>query len=126
MIMPQDAKDMLIQLILPKGILSYFDVTKIEQSNERISIYLDELNVIPEEYSKEKLISKGFFPETSIQDFPVRGKAVYLFVKRRRWLNTTTEQIVTRNWELVSEGTRMTKEFAAFLKELSRYRPGKL
>lgn len=124
--MPQDAKDMLIQLILPKGILSYFDVTKIEQSNERISIYLDELNVIPEEYSKEKLISKGFFPETSIQDFPVRGKAVYLFVKRRRWLNTTTEQIVTRNWELVSEGTRMTKEFAAFLKELSRYRPGKL
>lgn len=124
--MPQDAKDLLIQLILPKGILSYFDVTKIEQSNERISIYLDELNVIPEEYSKEKLISKGFFPETSIQDFPVRGKAVYLFVKRRRWLNTTTEQIVTRNWELVSEGTRMTKEFAAFLKELSRYRPGKL
>jgi hypothetical protein len=106
--------------------ISYFDVTKIEQSSEKISIYLDELNVIPKEYSKEKLVSKGFFPETTIQDFPVRGKAVYLYVKRRRWLNTTTEQIVTRNWELVSEGTRMTKEFAAFLKELSRYRPNKL
>jgi len=65
-------------------------------------------------------------PESSIQDFPLRGKPVTLFVKRRRWLNTATGELVTRNWNMVAEGTRMTQEFASFLKELPRYRSGKL
>jgi len=116
--------DSLVRLILPEGILDYFEVTNIHQDQQEIWLYLEEQNIIPKEYEKDKLISKGFLPESSIQDFPLRGKAVFLLVKRRRWLNTTTGDIVTRNWDLVSEGTRMTKEFASFLKELSRYRPG--
>tara|TARA_R110002012_G_scaffold51174_6_gene132331 strand:+ start:13677 stop:13892 length:216 start_codon:yes stop_codon:yes gene_type:complete len=31
-------------------------------------------------------------------------------------LNEDTNKIVSRDWELVAKGTRMTKEFAAFLK----------
>jgi hypothetical protein len=112
----------LVRLILPEGILDYFEVTNIHQEPKEIWIYLEETNTIPVEYTNDKLVSKGFLPESSIQDFPVRGKAVYLFVKRRRWHNTTTGQIVTRNWDLVCEGTRMTTEFASFLKALSRYR----
>lgn len=120
--MEPSPKELLIQLLLPEGLLEYFEVTRINHDSKEIWIYIEELNKIPSEYSSDKLISKGFLPESSIQDFPMRGKAVYLFVKRRRWLNTNTGQIVTRNWDLVSEGTRLTKEFAAFLKELSRYR----
>ena len=104
----------LVRLILPEGILDYFVVTNIDQDQKEIWIYLEELNVVPREYKDDKLISKGFMPESSIQDFPLRGKAVLLYIKRRKWLNTTTGELVTRNWDLVNEGTRMTKEFASF------------
>ena len=39
---------------------------------------------IPSEYSDLHLHSKGFLPEIEVQDFPIRGKAVYLRIKRRR------------------------------------------
>jgi hypothetical protein len=60
--------------------------------------------------------SKGFYPQVSVQDFPIRGQKVLLLVKRRRWENQTTKDIVSRDWNLVQKGTRMTAEFAAFLK----------
>jgi hypothetical protein len=31
------------------------------------------------------------------------------------------EVLVQRDWNLVAQGTRMTSDFAAFLKEISRY-----
>jgi hypothetical protein len=114
--MTQESNKALIKLLFPEGLLDYFDVTYIQDYQKEISIYLEELNIIPEQYKTDKLLSKGFLPETRIQDFPMRGKAVYLFIKRRRWLNTTTGEIVTRNWDLVRAGTRMTLEFASFLK----------
>jgi hypothetical protein len=120
--MSQEPLESLVRLLLPEGILAYFDVTGIHHDKEEIWIQLEELNVIPEEYKDVRIISKGFLPESSIQDFPLRGKAVYLHIKRRKWLNTSTGEYVTRNWDLVSEGTRMTKEFASFLKAISRFR----
>ncbi|HEU0228674.1 MAG TPA: transposase, partial [Arachidicoccus soli] len=68
--------------------------------------------------------SKGFFPSITIQDFPLRGQRVFLHIKRRRWMKMEGEEkrsIITRDWNVVSKGTRMTKEFAAFLKECRRY-----
>lgn len=119
-------EDLLIRLLLPEGILEYFAVTNIYHDPKEIWIYLEELNVTPVEYANDKLISKGFMEESSVQDFPIRGKAVHLFVKRRRWFNSTTGQYVTRDWDIVAEGTRMTREFAAFLKAILGYNPGKL
>lgn len=58
--------------------------------------------------------------EITIQDFPLRGKYVYLHIKRRRWTNKTKEENIKRDWNLVAKGTRMTQEFAAFLKEINR------
>ena len=124
--MSQTTLEELVKLLLPEGLLDYFDVTKIHTDSKEIWIYLEELNLIPQEYTNQKLVSKGFLPESSIQDFPMRGKPVLLFVKRRRWLNTDTGELVSRNWNLVAEGTRMTQEFASFLKAISRYRPYKL
>ncbi|MEC4115325.1 transposase, partial [Myroides pelagicus] len=42
-------------------------------------------------------------------------------VKRRRWLDKTTRELVQRDWNLVAKGTRLTNEFASFLKEINRY-----
>jgi transposase len=37
-------------------------------------------------------------------------------VKRRKWQNLNTKKIVFRDWNLVADGTKMTTEFAFFLK----------
>jgi len=63
----------------------------------------------------------GFYPEQTVHDFPIRGKVFDLTIKRRRWLNTDTRQVVNRDWNLIAEGMRFTQEFATFLKGLSGY-----
>lgn len=108
----------LVKLILPEELFEYFEVTNLVIDERVVSVYLDERNIIPEEYSGEKLTSKGFYPASVIQDFPIRNKALYLHVRRRRWLLESTKEVVTRDWDLVAEGTRYTKSFADFLKGL--------
>jgi hypothetical protein len=105
-------------LLLPEVLVKYFDMTKHETKDQEIHFYFTELNDIPEEFKGVKLHSKGFFPEATVQDFPIRGKNVFLHIIRRRWLNEDTGKVVTRDWQLVAKGTRITSEFAAFLKEL--------
>jgi hypothetical protein len=83
-------------------------------------LYFEEKIKPPEEFDAFELASKGFQDEITIQDFPLRGKYVYLHIKRRRWTNKTTGEIIKRDWQLVAKGTRMTQEFAAFLKEINR------
>ena len=116
----------LLKYLLPEGLLDYFELSKVDLINDVFNIHLHEINQVPMEYSKDKLSSKGFFEEIKIQDFPIRGKAAFLYVKRRRWLNETTGETVYRNWEMVAKGTRLTKDFAAFLKVIHGYQSGKL
>ena len=116
----------LLKHLLPEGLLDYFEITKVDLTDNIFSIYLSELNLIPLEYTSDKLISKGFYEEIKVQDFPIRGKAAFLYLKRRRWTNETTGKIVYRNWELVAKGTRLTNDFAAFLKVLHRYKSRQL
>lgn len=119
--MSSSAEQSLVKFLLPEGILDYFEVTKVDPLNGLINIHLQELNQAPAEYRDHKLLSKGFYDEIKVQDFPIRGKAAYLFIKRRRWFDETTGDTVNRNWELLAKGTRMTNDFAAFLKVINRY-----
>lgn len=107
-----------LALFLPKGILDYFDIVDCSDMGSYYVISLEEHKEIPSEYSHLNLVSKGFYPETVITDFPVRDHTVYLKVRRRRWEDSQTGKTYSRNWNLVAEGTRITKEFGAFLKEL--------
>jgi len=50
-------------------------------------------------------ISHGFHKEITIQDFLLRDKMVNLHIKRRRWLNKTTKEVVQRNWNLLVQGS---------------------
>ena len=111
----------LVQYILPVEIFEYFEITKIEEQGKELHIYLDENPALPSGYSTYKLSSKGFIDEISVQDFPIRGHQVYLHITRRRWLNEDTGKVVFRDWNLVADGTRVTQEFASFLKEINRF-----
>ena len=110
----------LMKLILPEFLVDYFEITKVEQLSSRVDIYLEENNDKPEDLKTLPLISHGFYKQSVIRDFPIRGKQVYLYIRRRRWLNTETKEVVSRDWELLAKGTRMTNEFASFLKGINR------
>lgn len=105
----------LVKHFLPEGILDYFVVVKVD-SDEQLTIHLDEKNIPPKLDVDNKIISKGFYDAITIQDFPIRKKACYLVFRRRKWMDEMTGNIVNNNWELAAKGTRMTKELASFLK----------
>ena len=119
----------LLSLFLPEGILDYFDITDFERTDsnlktygKRLTIFLTEKKVIQEEYKERSYKASGFMEPRIIEDYPIRNMLVSLSIKRRRWdvdLNGINIKI-SRDWStIISQGTRISKEFAAFLKELS-------
>lgn len=89
---------------------------RVEKITDLLHIYLEEKNYPDSSAQKKNLLSKGFLPEITIRDFPIRDKKVFLHIKRRRWLNTETGKVEQRDWQAVSSGTRMTADFAAFFR----------
>lgn len=107
----------LIDLILPEFIVDNYLLTHVEKSEERYHVCLEEKNYQEDDPRKADLLSMGYFPTITLQDFPIRGHKVFLHIKRRRWLNTKTGKVEYRDWNEVADGTRMTSEFADFLPE---------
>jgi hypothetical protein len=108
----------LVKLLLPSEIFDYFEIINLIVKERFVAVFLDERDIKPIGYTGQKLTSKGFHPESIIQDFPIRNKAVFLHVRRRRWLVESTGEVVSRDWDSVAEGTHYTKSFADFLKGL--------
>lgn len=112
----QENYSALVSFLLPEGLLDYFDITEVRTDKECLEIYLDEKNLSPVGFTDQQLHSKGFHDQIKVEDFPVRGKKAYLYIRRRRWEVKATGDIISRDWRIVQSGTRMTREFAAFLK----------
>jgi hypothetical protein len=114
-------------LVLPEGLLQHFALNEVEvlgdvaTKKEFYQIHLEEKNELQPGYDASQYESKGF-TEITIQDFPLRGKAVYLVIKRRRWRNKKDpKQIIRNDYSFVAEGSKLTKELADFLKGTGKY-----
>lgn len=117
----------LFQYILPSKLLDHFIITKVEElpdkSGKDMDIYLDleEKNILPESHDSSKYESKGFFSVKTIQDFPLRGKALYLRIKRRRWRNKENKnEVIYNDYSQIAKGVKLTQELADFLKGTGR------
>lgn len=103
------------QLILPSEILLNFEVTRVDEKASFIRIYLNE--VAKAEYTDNPNIeSKGFCNAVTVRDFPIRDKGVDLIVRRRKWYDRQNDHYFSDTYDLKADGTRYSKEFAAFLK----------
>ena len=99
-------------LLLPKELLTHFsaiqvlELCDIKTKEEIIEIHLEEKNVLPLNYDSSKYESKGFYPSKRIQDFPVRGKALYLCISRRVWREKgNPNNTIKSDYSFVSEGS---------------------
>ena len=112
----------LVRYVLPVEIVDYFYLVDLQESEGTLHLYLDERDVVPEEYEGKLLSANGFYEASTIKDFPLRDRKVVLHVRRRRWVDESGKSH-SRQWDLVAEGTRYSKEFAFFLKESFGYLP---
>ena len=99
--------------VLPKEIVSSFDLVDLQETGGTLHLYFDECNIVPAEYSALSLLPNGFYEVSTLKDFPLRDKKVFLYLRRRRWIDGEGKSY-SRQWDLTAEGTRYSKEFASF------------
>jgi hypothetical protein len=107
--------------------MDYFNITSfetlcsVEKKKEYLVIEFEEKNEIPNGYPSSEYESKGFMESNLIQDFPLRGKQVYLRVKKRRWRHKLTKAIIKRDFTFMADGSKFTQELSDFLKGGNQY-----
>ncbi len=111
--------DRLLREILPDVLIDNFDVDRFEKTDTRFDIWLDEKKVqLREDKYNNKVIAYGFGDYHVIRDFPIRGRATYLHVRKRKWFDQTTGEVFSYDWDLSEhDSTRLNAEFVAFLKD---------
>lgn len=128
--MKESVLEQLARIVLPKELLDYFEIVKIETEESDIdamsmTIHLDErMNAYLQK--SEEYESKGFMDAVCVTDFPIRDHKVILVLRRRRWKNIETGETFVDRIGVTESGTRYSKEFAAFLKETYGDIPGDL
>ncbi|MEI7513691.1 MAG: hypothetical protein WCJ74_03675 [bacterium] len=121
--MPMDKEA--LKLLFPSELIEHFELVlvhelgHVEAKEDFIEVVFEEKNILPDGYSVADYESKGFYSK-QIQDFPIRGKAVFLHVRRRVWRHKITKETITKDFTFMAEGAKFTAEMAAFLKEIGR------
>lgn len=99
----------------------YCQLCSLSDKLEYWLIDLDEKNDIPNGFSSSEYESKGFTEPCIVQDFPIRGKGVYLRIRKRRWRHKQNKEIIHRDFSFIADGSKFTSELSDFLKDASRY-----
>jgi len=118
----------LLQALFPEELMEYFRIShyeilcSVEIKQEYWLIEFEEKNELPNGYCKEEYESKGFRESKLIQDFPIRGRGVFLRLKARRWRHKISKEIIKRDFTFMADGSKFTQELSDFLKEASGYK----
>ena len=106
-------------MFLPEGLEELFELSKIEKTDKAYDVWLDEKKERSEEDARNpNIVARGYTDYVTIQDFPMRGRPMYLHLRKNKWWNKETNEIFSYNLELPnSEGTRLSEEFVSFLKD---------
>lgn len=112
----------MIWMCLPQGLDELFEIVRFERTEVAYDIWLDEKKERSEEDRRNPdIVARGYTDYVVIQDYPLRGRPVYLHMRKNKWWNKHTGEIFSYNLELPNEaGTRLSAEFVSFLKDEGR------
>lgn len=109
------------EIIFPKGLFEWFEITESKSDSENVYITLEEKDLPPlTPENKDKKIYARKFHDMTVTDFPIRGKRTLLTVRRRYWQIEGEQKLLKRDIKLNFPGTQLEQEFAVFLKESGR------
>lgn len=108
----------ILQLIISEDILKDFQVEQVKELPEHIELILHEKkDRVPEALKEKKAVLDGFCNPFELQSFPLKGKALFIKLYRRRWKEKGTQKHYSNQYDLNDEGVKATRQFGAFLKE---------
>lgn len=109
-------------MFLPQGLGELFEMVRFERTDHAYDIWLDEKKERSEEDRRNpKIVARGYTDYVVIQDYPLRGRPVYLHMRKNKWWNKQTNEIFSYGLDLPNEdGTRLSAEFVSFLKDEGR------
>lgn len=113
------ANTSLLEAFFPSWLLDYFEAISYQTDSNQYIFEMEEKNIPPDGYERAEVESKGFYQGGDITDFPLRGKQCIYKIKRRKWKIKKSGKLIDRNWNIIAKGTRITEEFASFLKGLN-------
>jgi hypothetical protein len=82
--------------------LGYFELNELCKEPDSFHLDLEEINNPPEEHRSEKLLSKSFYPTITIQDFPIRGPKMFMYINRRRLIARIEQKMVRKMYSQVA------------------------
>jgi len=109
----------LLRVLIPESYLSYFEFVKVNNKPSCWEIELEEkTSLIPQFLQEKSAVLDGYCNPISIVSHAFSLKTIYLVVKRRRWKEPNSDKHYSNTYDLHPESAKITKEFAAFLKEI--------
>ena len=118
---PENLLGSLASIVIPKEYLESFEVSAVEDKPSEWVITLREKESrIPAALSGKETVLDGYCDPISILTHAFSLKKIYLQMYRRRWKEPGKDQHYSNEYDLHLPGMKTTKEFGAFLKEISR------
>lgn len=104
----------LAECLLPEELVEYFEVVKVDKTKDTLDVTIEERDRWVDGYEDGQLRPNGFYEESTVRNYPVRGRKMTFHVKRRRWIDTETDKSVSKRWDIVAEGPASLKSLRLF------------
>lgn len=113
----QPINDQVLGLLIPDEILEFFELSGVSESTQAIELELRERkNLVPEPLKGLEVVLDGFCNPIELQSFPLKGKAAFIKLYRRRWKQRGHRKHLSNSYDFADSGTKATRLFGAFLK----------
>src|SRR5208283_1933338 len=118
--------EQILRMLVPDNLVECFDIKQIKENKEDWVMELEEKEqLVPKELQGKEAELNEFCNPIEIQSFPVKGKAFYIKIIRRKWKEKGKETGYSNEYDLHYKGMKATKEFGDFLKGAFRLTPFK-
>jgi hypothetical protein len=116
----------LVEAFVPKEILLHFDLVEVKKEYNVYRIYMvekedsDHFPVELRKLPREEVVKSGYLNPVELQTFPIAGHEAFIYLRRRRWKKKGTRETFHNSYDFMIEGTKSTRAFGIFLKEIGR------
>ena len=78
---------------LPEGQEELFEIVRLEKTEQSYDIWLDEKKKLSDEdYRNRNIVARGYTDYVTIQDYPMRGRPVYLHMRKNKWWDKSSNK----------------------------------